>query len=369
MEDQIVEDRRSAIEAAFEQQETASSPAPAASPAPPSAPAPSGETPASGNADVPGEGGAPSKPSAEKTPASTDDKPAQPSEEEADAPSKPFSVDKAPASWRAPLRAKWDKLDPDVRQEIMRRERDITKTMGEYGEARHLHNQFTQAVAPFQARIASLGVSPVAAAHELFKADYILSTAPPAQRAKFMAQLISDYGVDIAELDSALAGGGAADPVASRVEALLSERLKPLNQFLTAQQQREQQEREESARKVAKTIEDMANDPKYPYFQDVRLDMADLFDLAAKRGVYLTPEQAYNRAIAMNPEVSKLVNEQQQAEAKRTAARKANDDAQRALKASVSVGGSPGGTPSGASGATDRRSVIAAAFDSVGGRM
>ena len=91
--------------------------------------------------------------------------------------------------------------------------------------------------------------------------------------------------------------------------------------------------------------------------------------LAAKRGVYLTPEQAYNRAIAMNPEVSKLVNEQQQAEAKRAAARKANDDAQRALKASVSVGGSPGGTPSGASGATDRRSVIAAAFDSVGGRM
>lgn len=361
MPDEIIEDRRSIIEAAFEEQEKLPENAPAA-PAP--SPAPVAQAPAASE----GESDSSGKVEAGKEPASPAPKPEEGEADEADAPQKTFPVDKAPASWRAPQKAKWDKLDPDVRQEIVRREREITKTFGENGAARQLYNQFTQAVAPFQARIASLGISPVVAAQELFKADYILTTAPKAQRAQYMAKLISEYDVDILELDAALAGKEPADPVASRVEAMLAERLKPLNQFLTSQQQREQQAAERSSQEVAQTVESMATDPKFPHFEAVRMDMADVIELAAKRGVYLSPEQAYTRAIAMNPEVSKLVADQQQAEASKAAAVKAHAAAQKARSASVSVGGAPGGAPSGASGAPDRRSAIAAAFDSIGGR-
>ena len=41
------------------------------------------------------------------------------------------------------------------------------------------------------------------------------------------------------------------------------------------------------------TVERMAQDPAFPHFEAVRQDMADVIDISAKRGVYLTLEQAY----------------------------------------------------------------------------
>jgi len=358
MADEVeVVDRRTAIEAAFVHQEAAESgaeapAAPVAAPAsaPVESPAPETKEPAEAL-----------EPAAKATPAK--EVPAAPAPE---APT--FPVDKAPQSWRAPARAKWDKVDPEIRQEVMRRERETTRVLGETANARQFSNQFQQIAAPYQARIASLGLDALGAVHELLKGDYLLSTAPKTQRAQLMAKMISDYGVDILELDAALAGKGPADPVDSRVEQLLQERLKPFQQFIQNQQRTAQEYEQKSNAEVNQSIESMTDNPKYPHFETVRLDMADVIDLAAKRGLYLSLDQAYNRAIAMNPEVSGQVAAQQQAEAKRTAAQQANAKAQRALGASVSVGGAPGGVPDGASGATDRRSVIEAAFDQAGVR-
>ena len=358
--EEVVVDRRAAIEAAFEQEETKEPEAGA--PAPPPAPAPA--PPAVGTPAPAPESAAPASPAPAKAPAAAPGAAPAPD----GGPEHPFPVDKPPQSWRSPARAKWDKVDPEIQQEVMKRERETTRVLGEAAQARHLANQFNQTVQPYQARINSLGVTPVAAVGELLKADYILSTAPKAQRAQAMAKLINDYGVDIVELDNALAGKAPADPVDDRVERLLAQRLAPLQQFLTAQQQREQEQERNSMGQITQTVETMAVDPKYPHFEDVRQDMADVIDLAAKRGLYLSLEQAYNRAVAMNPEVSAQVAARQATDARSAAALAANAKAQKALGASVSVGGAPGGAPSGASGAIDRRSVIEAAFDQIGGR-
>jgi hypothetical protein len=356
MADEVeVVDRRTQIEAAFAEQEQADTeikdevPAPVAPPAAPvpAPPQPKEEQPFQAS---------PTKAKAEIPPAPSPETPAS------------YPVDKAPQSWRAPSREKWAKIDPDIQQEIMKRERETTRVLGETAHARQLANNFQQMVNPYLARIQTFGIEPMSAIGELLKADYLLATAPKAQRAAYMAKLINDYGVDIRELDSALAGKGAADPVDSRVEQLLQQRLAPFQQYIQAQQQREQQYEQRSQAEVNESIENMATDPKYPHFDAVRMDMADIVDLAAKRGLYLSLDDAYNRAIAMNPEVSAQVAAQRQADAKRAAAQAANARAQKALGASVSVGGAPGGVPVGASEATDRRSTIAAAFDSLGGR-
>jgi len=270
-----------------------------------------------------------------------------------------------PQSWKAPQRAKWDKLDPDIRAEVMRRERETTKVLGETAAARQLHAQFSETVQPYMARIQSLNIDAMTAVKELLRTDYVLATAPKAQRAQVMAKIIKDYGVDILELDNALAGVAPADPVDSRVEQLLQQRLAPFQQYIQSQQMREQERERAANEQVNSTVETMASDPKYPFFEDVRLDMADIVEIAAKRGVYLSLDAAYTRAIAMNPEVSSQVATQKANEAKRLSAQTANARAQKALNASVSVGGAPGGVPSGASGATDRRSVIAAAMDNL----
>jgi hypothetical protein len=112
----------------------------------------------------------------------------------------------------------------------------------------------------------------------------------------------------------------------------------------------------------------MAANPKYPHFDTLREDMADVIDIASKRGVKLSLEQAYSRAAAMNPEVSQLVANQQNQAAKQTAAQVANARAQRALAASSSVNGAPNSLPTGAPSGNDRRAAIAAAFESFEGR-
>ncbi len=348
---EAVLDRRAALEAAFDQhtQEEQAEDTPVAA----SQEETTSETPLSG----------------ESAPASTGEpgeKPPVATESEGEKPETPaLPVDKAPQSWRGPQKAKWAALDPEVKQEVMRREREITKTLGETSQARQFANKFAQTVAPYAPRLQSIGADPLVVVNELLKSDYVLSTAPKAQRAQFMARMIKHYDIDVRELDGALAGTGPADPVGSQLEQLLNQRLAPIQQFLTAQQQREAQREQATSEELGQTLEQMAADPKYPHFDTVRDDMADVIDIAAKRGLYLSLEQAYNRAVAMNPEVSQQVAAQREAEAKKAAALASHNRAQKALRASVSVGGAPGGVPSGASPANDRRATISAAFDAL----
>lgn len=298
------------------------------------------------------------------------EKPTEPetTEETAEKPEKVLAVDKAPQSWRGPQKAKWDSLDPDIRQEVMRRERDVTRVLGESSQARQFTQQFQQTLQPYSEYIQSRGVQPLQAFTALLDADRLLNTAAPDKRAAFMAKLISDYKIDITQLDAALSGTAVTDPVASRVETMLEQRLAPINQFLTQQQEQVRAQAAQNEQKILSDIEKMSNDPKFEHFETVREDMADLLDLQAKKGVYLTLEQAYNRAIAMNPEVSRVVATNSANAAKTEAARAANAKAQQAKAASKSVGGAPNGLSSGASGKLDRRAAIEAAFSAAEGR-
>jgi hypothetical protein len=251
---------------------------------------------------------------------------------------------------------------------VIRRERETEQALSSSAQARRVAQEFQQAVQPYMARVEAMGVNPITAAQQLFRADHILTTAPKTQRAAFMAKLIKDYDVDVVELDRELSGAPPADPVQSTVDKLLQERLAPFMSIVERQQQAELRQSQQAAQTMESQIAEMSDNPKFPEFEQVRGDMADLIEIQSKRGVYLTLEQAYTRAVAMNPDVSARVNQRQQASSSQAAAQEANSRAQRALKASSSVSGSPGGTPAGSSIANDRRATIAAAFDSAEGR-
>lgn len=265
-------------------------------------------------------------------------------------------LDKAPQSWKPAEKAKWAQLDPDIKQEVLRRERQVTNVLNESAQARSVASEFMQTVQPYMARVQAMGLPPMQAVNELFKADYLLSTAPTQQRAQFMAKLIQDYGVDIVALDAALSGAPVADPVDSKVEQLLQQRLAPFQQYLAQQQAVQQQQAALSQQQAAKTIEQMATDPKFPHFERVRQDMADWIEHAAKKNIVLGLEEAYNKAVMSDPVLSKQI-------ATSNAAATANAQAQRALRASKSVSGAPRTEFNGSPTATDRRAIIAAAFD------
>jgi len=213
------------------------------------------------------------------------------------------------------------------------------------------------------ARIQSSGVTPLQAMQELFKADYLLATAPRAKKAELMAKLISDYDVGIEELDAAIAARLNGRPVqpAQAVDPNYVNQLvqQQLNQALAPIYQERQQAQQAQQQQVTQTVEQMALDPKYPYFEDVRDEMADIIEVGARRGIYISLDEAYNKAILINPQAQQSMQQQ-------TAMQQANQQnlqAQRAKVASSSVSGAPAsGGSNQFAGDGSMRGAIEAAF-------
>ena len=110
-------------------------------------------------------------------------------------------------------------------------------------------------------------------------------------------------------------------------------------------------------------------DPNYPYFEDVRQDMADIIEMGARRGVAISMEAAYTRAVRMNDTTFQATNARETSQAATQAALQQHQIAQKAKGAAVSVSGSPMGTGANGGNPADLRGTITAAFSDTGGRL
>jgi hypothetical protein len=264
-------------------------------------------------------------------------------------------VDRAPASWKKEAKGEWAALPLQARQEIHRREMEVQRVLNENAPIRKEIEEFRGVVAPFMARIQSLGVTPNQAVDHLLSADYAMATGTPQQKAQFIDKLLQDYNVDIVTLDqviSARLGGQPQQqqqqPQAPDIQALVQQQLQ---QALAPLYQHQQQEQQRVVQQATQTVEQMSLDPKYPYFEDVRSTMADIIDLNRARGVEIPLDKAYNMAVAMTPEISAMAQ-----------ATQLNSRAQRAAAAGMSVSGNPvgGGQQVHVSGGSLREDIEAA---------
>jgi len=272
-------------------------------------------------------------------------------------------IDRAPASWKKEAKGEWAALPLHIRQEVHKREMEINQALKQSAPDRQLAEQFKQTIQPFMQRIQASGFSPLDAAKSLFEADRILSSAPQHKRAEYMADLILQYGIDITALDTALAPrvqgkpqgptpAGSPQDIAALVQQQLQQALAPILQEREAAKQAQSQQ-------VVSEVENMGLDPKYPLFEDVRLDMADLIKMNAERGVYLSLDEAYSRAVRMNPNTFGQLERQSTV----TSAQSAHQAALRARAAASSVSGAPaGGGGQSNSGDGSLRGAIEAAF-------
>ena len=253
-------------------------------------------------------------------------------------------IDRAPQSWKKEAKGEWAALPLHIRQEVHKREAEINRVLAQAAPERQIAEQFKATVQPFMASIQARGIDPVTATRNLFEADHKLSNGHPRDRAAYMAELIMEYGISVEDLDSALApmmnGGRAQQQAASQggpdIQAIIQQHLQ---QALAPILQERQQSQQRAAHEVEQTVESMAFDPKYPMFDDVRLDMADLIDMAAKRGVALSLDDAYTRAVRMNPDTYGQLERQSTV----SAATQAHQAAMRAKAAGSSISGAPAG--------------------------
>jgi hypothetical protein len=270
--------------------------------------------------------------------------------------------ERAPASWRPDVREHWSKLPPEVRAEVARREREMQTTLQETAEARRFTEQLQGVIRPYEMFIKAEGSNPLQAIDNLMATAAKLRTGTAPELAQLVAGMVKQYGVGrfgqnfIESLDAALAGEvPQADPVQSQVQQVLQQQLAPVQQFMSQFQQAQLAQQQRAQQEAASEVQQFLD--RAEFGNDVREEMADILEVAERRGRELSLQDAYKQACLVNPRVRAVLEQR----AKAKGAQQLTGAAQKARAAAVSVSGGPTlSAPKG--GAADVRSAIEAAI-------
>lgn len=292
-------------------------------------------------------------------PAETPHTPNQPEPAKLEGPAAAVSIPPSapPASWSAAAKAKFATLDPEVQQEVLKRERDVEQGFAQRQTQAERLNRLDAILAPRSERFRLAGLNEVQAIEALFAAQDLLERNPVEALLYLGRQSGVDWRAVFQRLSGAPQTAPQGGPAYSPDVANLQRQVQALTQTF---QQREQQQQEAERQGHLSEINSFAADPKNLYFENVREAMAGFL----RSGQAATLPEAYEMACWANPQVRPLMQQataqQQQAEARAQAAQKAAQ----ARQASGSVTGSP--IPGAGSGgpAPTLREELARAFDS-----
>lgn len=248
---------------------------------------------------------------------------------------------KAPQSWKPAIREKFAALPPEIQQEVLRREGEITKTMQERADDSRTAQSFRQTLAPYDNLLRQWGPNPAAALSAVLQAANSISASTPEAAAQALAQIVHSRGIPIEALDQALARGPQAAPQAQQQPAPAmspaSIRSEIGNMVLESQ------------------VKKMLADPP-EFLADVEKQMVDIIKFKRSSGEIMSPGDAYNLACQMNPEIRGVL-EQREA-AKRAATTQVAT--QRAKDAASSVRSEPAAAIKASQPKTTRDDVEAA---------
>jgi len=271
---------------------------------------------------------------------------------------------RAPASWHPETREHWAALPEAVRTEVARREREVQSTLKETAEARKYAEQIERTIAPYQMFIKAENSNPLQAIDNLMSTAARLRTGSSQDIAQLVSGLVKQFGVGrfgqgfIEQLDSALVGEiPRVDAQQQQLQQAMQQQLAPIQQFMNQHQSAQAQAQQNVERQAESEVLDFIE--RAEFAEDVREDMADLMEMAQRRGRDLSLGDAYKQACASNERVRSVLVARQKAQG----AQKLTGAAQKARSAAVSVSGAPAlGAPQ--QTALDVRGAIEAAIAS-----
>ena len=279
----------------------------------------------------------------EPAPAPTEAKPVEPT------PTPEVKVPKAPQSWKAVAREEWAKAPPAIREEVLRREAEIQRVMQESADSRQGYQKVKEAIQPFEQMIRAEGGEPIQAIQGLLQTAYALRTAPPQHKAQMIANMVRSFlpGKEGLELLDAALTPGAHQPQVAHQPIPQQPMLDPRVDQMLAQQRAAAQQRAQAQ---------LAEVQGEEFFEDVREDMADIIEAHRKRGVDIDLRSAYNRAIRVNPDVAKVIEQREAAQ------RATSNGATQRKAAASSVRSTPAASPV-VGGEKDLREIIRAQME------
>ena len=275
---------------------------------------------------------------------------------------------KRPTTWKKEYVEVWNKMQegkPLDKAEFAKfaeyanqRESEYKKGVSAYKAEADNARQLTEAIGPFVPELQKHGIHPVTWIQSLGRAHYTLANGTYEQKINAFNRLAQDYGIQLNQ-----------DALQMPEQAYVDPYQQQLMQQLQATQQQVQQlsairEQEENARLSNEISRVSSNKERFPHFDMVREDMAQLLE----RGIAQDLETAYAKAVRMNDEAFKL----EQDKLLRSAGSQASK-AQQVAKAKATAVSPRSVTPSGqvkSTDAKDRRSLLMANLaDAEGGRV
>lgn len=239
---------------------------------------------------------------------------------------------KAPQSWKPQVRELAAKLPAEYRpilDEVNRREVETNRVMQESAEARKVAQQTYQALAPYEGIARAAGSDAWSWAGQALQERAVLQMGSPQQKAQVLARFLAEGGEPLVQAVAAVLDGQAPQAAPQQYQ-------QPVNIQAEVQKVLQAQIQQAQATKAERDIEAFkATNPEF--LADVAQDMIALFETAGRQGRNLTPQEAYDRACWMNPDVREILEKRKTVEAAKANA----PSVAQARRAAVSVKASP----------------------------
>jgi hypothetical protein len=198
-----------------------------------------------------------------------------------------------PTTWKKEYLPIWDKLEKGeqvTKEEFTKfaeyankREDDYKKGVSTYRQEAEHAKTLRSAIEPYMGDLQRKNVKPEEYISALARADQMLTHAPYEQKVQMFNQLAQSYGINL---------GGQVQP-----QDQLAHQLYTVNQEVATIKQRYEQE--EQSRLYSEIEKVRSNAEKFPHFDEVREDMAQLLE----NGIAKDLETAYTKAIRLNEDV------------------------------------------------------------------
>jgi hypothetical protein len=262
-----------------------------------------------------------------------------------------------PSTWKKEYLPIWDKLTSGeqlTKEEALKlaqysnqRESEYKKGVSTYKAEADRGRVLEEAIAPFSDEFQKQGITPAVWINNLGRAHMVLTKAPYEQKVQMFQRLAQDYGIQLNQ-----DGQFAAPPQVDAYTQQLMNQLNQVNQEVSTIKGRFQQE--EQARLSNEIERVRSNAEKFPHFDVVREEMAQLLELGKAQDL----ETAYAKAVRLNDDVWAIEQDRLLKNAQKQASK-----AQQVAKAKAAAVSPRSVTPSGKVADTgdkkDRRALIA----------
>lgn len=245
-----------------------------------------------------------------------------------------------PGTWSPEAREHWAKLPEQVRSAVRAREKDFGRLLNQSRGFRNFTEEFKETIKPFEGFIAAENATPMQAVRNMMQTAALFRVGTPQQKVEAVANIIEQFNIPLEQLDvfigqrrggGAATGGGAAPDFSAQVQAALQREMQPFREHMQSQRQQAVMTDRQLDQEVDQELSQFAQ--THEFYEDLKMEMADLIQVARQRGVNLTLTAAYERATLLSEPVRQVLESRKV----RTSATEAQRIADQARRGAVSV--------------------------------